>query len=100
MKTLNETLQMKLNESFINMLQYHTDFLSKNGKSDTNGMINLTKEVPIGENSAAIKAINTAGDVIQLDIDGSMDAINIRFFSDEVIKEVIKALDIMIKKTR
>lgn len=100
MKTLTESIQQALNESLEGMLQSRTKFLSDNGKTDNNGMIDLASGVSIGENSAFIKAINTNGDTLQLDIDGATDTIGIKFFSDEVLKDVIKTLDSMVKKVK
>lgn len=100
MKTLTESIQQALNESLEGMLQSRTKFLSDNGKADENGMIDLASGVSIGENSAFIKAINTTGDILHVDIDGSTDAIQIKFFSDETLKEVIKVLETMVKKIK
>lgn len=98
--TLTESLQQSINESYEGMLQFRTKFLSDNGKADENGMIVLTKPVAIGENSACIDAINISGDILRVDIDGSTDAIGIRVFSDETLKEVIKVLETMVKKIK
>jgi len=98
MKSLNESVKQALNESLEGMLQSRTSLLSKNGKADENGMIILPKVVAIGENSACIDAINTTGDIVRFDIDGSSDAVQIKFLSDEPLKLVIKELDAMIKK--
>ena len=98
--TLVESLQQSVNESYEGMLQSRTKILSDNGKADENGMIDLASGVPIGENTAFIKAINIYGDTLHVDIDGSTDAIGIRFFSNETLKEVIKVLETMVKKIK
>ena len=100
MKTLTESIQQALNESLEGMLQSRTKFLSDNGNANENGMIDLANGVSIGENTAFIKAINVTGDILQMDIDGSTDAIQIKFFSDETLKEVIKVLETMVKKIK
>lgn len=101
MKTLTESVQAALNESLEGLLQSRADVIAKNKQGeDEYGMIRLDHEVAVGENSACIDAINATGDIVRLDIDGSSDAISIKFFSDDVLKNIIKELDAMIKKIK
>lgn len=101
MKTLTESMHTALCESLVGTVQARAEIISKNKQGeDEYGMIRLDHEVAVGENSACIDAINATGDIVRLDIDGSSDAINIKFFSDDVLKNIIKELDAMIKKIK
>ena len=101
MKTLTESVQAALNESLEGLLQSRADIIAKHKQGeDEYGMIRLDHEVAIGENSACIDAINATGNIVRLDIDGSSDAVQIKFFSDEVLKNIVKELDAMIKKIK
>lgn len=101
MKSLTESVQNALNESLEGMLQSRANIISKSKKGeDEYGMIRFDHEVAIGENSACIDAINATGNIVRFDVDGNSDAVQIKFFSDEVLKEIIKELDAMIKKIK
>jgi hypothetical protein len=101
MKSLTESVQTALNESLEGMLQSRAEIISKNKKGeDEYGMIRLDHPVDIGENSACIDAINATGNIVRFDIDGSSDAVEIKFFSDTVLKEIVKELDAMVKKIK
>lgn len=103
MKTLTESVQASLNESLEGLLQSRAYTLSKNGKSeamDEYNMIRLAKPVALGENDACIDAVNADGTIVRVDVGGSSDAVQIKYFSDEILKEVVKELDAMIKKIK
>lgn len=103
MKTLTESVQAALNESLEGLLQSRADTLVKNGKSemvDEYNMIRLTNPVALGENEACIDAISGDGTIVRVDIGGSSDAVQIKYFADEILKGVVKELDAMIKKIK
>lgn len=103
MKTLRESLQSSLNESIEGMLQSRADILARNGNTedeDGYNMIRLTNPVELGENSACIDSISSDGTIVRVDIDGSTDAIQTKYFADEILKAVVKELDMMAKKIK
>lgn len=80
------------------IIQSSTEYLTAHGKADKNGMIEFTRRIDIGANSAAIVAINSIGDVFHVDIDGSTDAIEVIYFSDAVMKATIEELENMVNR--
>ena len=90
MKTLQERLQESLNESLEGTLQTLTTNLKD--KADNNGILTFNKEIALGENDACITGIDVTGVYLCLDIMGHTDSIQIKFFSDEVLKDVIDEL--------
>lgn len=90
MKTLTESIQQALNESLEGTLQTLTTNLKDN--ADNNGILTFNKAIDLGENDACITGIDVTGVYLRLDIMGHTDSIQIKFFSDEVLKDVINEL--------
>lgn len=102
MKTLRESLQSSLNESIEGMLQSRADILARNGNAEDEDGYNMIRLNPVelGENSACIDSISSEGTIVRIDIDGSTDAIQTKYFADEILKAVVKELDMMAKKIK
>lgn len=90
MKTLIETVQQSIVESIEGELQTITTSLKD--KADNDGMIMFKKPVEIGENDACIEGININGDMLMLTVSRNSDAVSIRFFSSETLREVLDAV--------
>lgn len=89
-KFIIEPIQQTLNESIEGQLQTLTSGLQ--AKADDYGMIRLKHWVPLGENDACIDAIDVRGDMVRVEIGGNADAVRIKYFTDEILKDVITEL--------
>ena len=63
---------------------------------DENGLFHFPVGIPLGENDAAITAIDATGEYVQLDILGSTDSVKLSYFSEDIIDNIASTISSLI----